>query len=71
MSHELRTRPQAACIRRVSDTANGGHAEAPGSGVAQALQLPSGDKTCLNGGEIAGGNLSGMSCFVGCRTDKG
>ena len=35
MSHELRTRPQAACIRRVSDTANGGHAEAPGSGVVR------------------------------------
>jgi hypothetical protein len=35
MSHELRTRPQAACIRRVSDTANGGHAKAPGSDIAR------------------------------------
>jgi hypothetical protein len=35
-SYELRLRPQAAnVIRRVSDLASGGHAEAPGSDVVR------------------------------------
>jgi len=34
-SYELRLRPQAANIRRVSDMTSDGHAEAPGSDVVR------------------------------------